>query len=620
MGLAAVVAGRYYPAYRSALTGRAHLLRAEATLRQNRLDAGEPELTEAGAELDAAERDLASAQRRLDDPLIGAVERLPLVGGSLAAAVGLSDMGQGGVQLGRAAIDVTRIYQRQRAAQTGSAAARTEEIFHEIDPAMITIEQRLASIRGQRQQMTGAKAPPEMIAAVRQLDKDLAQVRELSRTYENLSLFLEDFLGFNGPRTYLVLAQNNAELMPTGGLISVYGVIRIEDGHITDKRFEDAVGYGGRWLERSGAYVAPPGPLKRYLLRDMSWNFAVSNWSPDFPTAAQEAEQFFRLAGGPPVDGVIAINVRTIEGLLRVTGPVTVEPYGVTVTADNALNVIEQYTRTAQEPAGDRKAFVGALAEELLGQLVDVAPDRWTPLLDALQRLRDQRQLLFFSGAPKTQLLAHDLGLDGALDQSDGDYFMLVDASVNSTKLNLALEQSIDLSVRLDRDGSAHHQATISYHNDLPRWSRGRDAALVQRLMLGGQYGGYVRVLAPEQSRLEEVTLAGREAAAEEIGTERGRAVFGRFFTVPSGANAELAFRYTTGSAVRRDGDIIEYELHLQKQSGTEAIAVRIALSLPPGARLMSVELDGSPAEWRPNIATDLAKDRELVVRYQVKQ
>jgi len=348
----------------------------------------------------------------------------------------------------------------------------------------------------------------------------------------------------------------------------------------------------------------------------MSWNFAVSNWSPDFPTAAQEAERFFRLAGGPAVDGVLAINVRTIAELLRVTGPVTVEPYGVTVTADNAADVIEQYTRTAQEPASDRKAFVGALAEELLGQLVDPAPDRWTPLLDALERLRDQRQLLFFSGAPKMQLLAHDLGLDGALDQSGGDYFMLVDASVNSTKLNLALEQSIDLSVRLDRDGSARHQATISYHNDLPGWSRGRDPALVQRLMLSGQYGGYVRVLAPEQSRLEHVTLAGREAGAEEIGTEHGKAFFGRFVSVPSGGKAELAFRYTTSGVVRRDGDMIEYKLHLQKQSGTEAIPVRIALSLPQGARLNSADLDGAAVESLTDIETDLAKDRELVVRY----
>jgi len=112
--------------------------------------------------------------------------------------------------------------------------------------------------------------------------------------------------------------------MPTGGLISVYGIITIEDGRIVEKRFEDAVSFGGRWLEQTGAYIEPPAPLRHYLLKDMSWNLAVSNWSPHFPTAAQEAERFFQLAGGRPVDGVIAINVYTIQELLSVTGPITV--------------------------------------------------------------------------------------------------------------------------------------------------------------------------------------------------------------------------------------------------------------------------------------------------------
>ena len=617
--LSATAASRYYPAYRDARNARSHLLRAEAILRQERLDASDAELGEAEHELDAAARAFASAQRRLDDPLIGAGRRLPILGGSLAAAVGITDIGQQGVQLGRNAIDVTRTYQRLRGAATGSAAERTEEIFHEIDPKMNAISQRTESIREQRERVTGAKAPPAMVAAVRQLDDDLAQVVELGQTYEDLSAFLLDFLGFNGPRTYLVLAQNNAELMPTGGLISVYGVLRVEDGRIQEKRFEDAVSYGGRWLERSGAYVAPPDPLRRYLLRDVSWNFAVSNWSPDFPTAAQEAERFFRLAGGPPVDGVIAINVETIEELLRVTGPVTVEPYGVTVTADNALDVIEQYTRMAEEPASDRKAFTGALAEELLGRLVSPAADQWTPLLNALERLRDQRQLLYFSHDVKRQALAQRLGLDGALAATDGDYFMLVDASVNSTKLNMVLQQQIDLAVQLDDDGSAHHQVNVSYHNDLPVWSQGRDPGLVRRLMLGGQYGGYVRLLTPQQSGLERLTLDGRETGAEEIGVEQGKAVFGRFIAVPSGKTLELGIRYTSNAVVRKENGFIEYKLHLQKQSGTEAIPVRVALTLPKGARLDSAELDGAAVESLTGIETDLAKDRELVVRYRAR-
>lgn len=614
--LAVLVATRYYPAYRSALAARDDLREAQALLRDRHLDASVADLVIAEARLDDAERDFRRARRAFDDPMLRVGQHLPLVGGSLRATVQLTDIGIEGVYLGRDAIAMTRTYQRLRDQETGTLTERTEEIFAELDPSMTAIEERLEQIREKRSQVAGAALPPALVSAVREMDQDLDELDELGETYDDLSAFLPAFLGFNGPRTYLVLAQNNAELLPTGGLISVYGVITIQDGRIQEKFFEDAVSYGGRWLERSDTYIEPPAPLKHYLLKDFGWNLAVSNWSPHFPTAAQDAERFFRLAGGRAVDGVIAINVHTIEELLRVTGPITVEPYGVTVIAENALDTIEEHTRTAQEPEADRKAFVGVLAEELLSRLMHARPEQWTPLVEALQRLRDGRQLLFFSHDEEMQTLAHRQGLDGSLETPNGDYLMLVDASVNSTKLNIALEQRIDLTVRIDALGNAQHQVTISYRNNLPAWSKGRDPLLVRRLMLGGLYGGYVRLLAPHSSLLESVTLAGREVGPEEIGTERDKAVFGRFFALASGQETQLGFLYTTSGIARFEDGLLVYRLHLQKQPGTGAVPLSISLILPDGATLRYAELDGSPVEPLTPIETDLSEDRELIIRY----
>ena len=616
--LAALVATRYYPAYRGALAARDDLREAQALLRARRLDASAADLAAAEARLIDAEAGFRRARRAFDDPLLEVGQRLPLVGGSLQATVGLAEIGLEGALLGRDAVAVSRTYQRRRDRGQGSLTEQANELLAEIDPSMATIRERLSLIHEERLEVTAALLPPALAAAVRELDDDLAELDELVRTYDDLSAFIPDFLGFNGPRTYLVLAQNNAELLPTGGLISVYGVITIEDGRIVEKHFGDAVAYGGRWLERSGAYIEPPPPLRRYLLKDVSWNFALSNWSPHFPSAAREAERFFRLAGGPPVDGVIAINVRTIEELLRVTGPVRVESYEVMVSADNALEVIEEHTRSALEPEQDRKAFVGLLAEELLSRLMRASAQQWTPLVEALERLRDQRQLLFFSDHPGLQERVRSLGLDGALEQPDGDYVMLVDASVHSTKLNIVLEQRIDLTVQIDALGGAHHRLSVTYHNDLPAWSQGRDPDLVRRLMLSGRYGGYVRLLAPGGSRVQSVALAGREVGPEAIETERSKAVFGRYFALRSGEQAELAFGYTTPAVARPEGELLVYRLYLQKQPGTDAIPVGLQIILPAGARLHSADLDGRPVASVTRVETDLAEDRELVVRYRL--
>jgi hypothetical protein len=242
--------------------------------------------------------------------------------------------------------------------------------------------------------------------------------------------------------------------------------------------FEDAVAFGERWQQQTGDYVEPPAPLKHFLLKDWSWNLALANWSPDFPTAALQALTFFELGSGAPqergVDGVLAINVATLEELLGVVGPVAVPEYGVTVDQANALEVTESLTRSPLEPGSDRKAFVALLAEEVLGRLMETPPSQWSTLLETLERLRDSKSVLFYSDQPDLQALATRMGLDGSLRQPQGDYLMLVDASVNSTKLNIVLRQEVDLTAELDELGNAHVDVQVDYRNELPAWE-GRD-------------------------------------------------------------------------------------------------------------------------------------------------
>jgi hypothetical protein len=78
-----------------------------------------------------------------------------------------------------------------------------------------------------------------------------------------------------------------------------------------------------------------------------------------------------------------------------------------------------------------------------------------------------------------------------------------------------------------------------------------------------------------------------------------------------------VTFRYTSsGVSTTRDG-VTEYRLHIQKQSGTPALPLRIALRLPPGAELDAATLDGADVASLRDIETDLSEDRELVVRYR---
>jgi hypothetical protein len=353
------------------------------------------------------------------------------------------------------------------------------------------------------------------------------------------------------------------------------------------------------------------------LLKDTSWNLLVSNWSPDFPTSAQSAARFFDLGGGGKVDGVIAIDVTTLERLLEVTGPVDVPEFDVTVTSENAYDLTEEYTRIPYEPNADRKAFAGLLADEVLRRVLHPESGQWSSLVDVTQRLGDEKDLLLYSFDPKQEELIRQWRWDGGVRYSSGDHLMLVDASVNSTKLNAVVTHKANVAVQLERDGSATTRVTLSYDNDLAAWEKGRDPVLVERLMLGGLYGGYVRLLAPPGSRIISVRDGGKDVGLEEVSRENGLAVFGRFFALPRDTQRQLEFTYKTPPVVERQGDRWTYTLDLQRQPGWE-LPLDLQVSPPDGMHAESTLVDGeATASTGAGMRIDLSTDRVITVRFR---
>ena len=133
-------------------------------------------------------------------------------------------------------------------------------------------------------------------------------------------LTIPGLLGNKQAQNYLVLAQNRDELRGTGGFISGIGLLTVQNGKIL--RFN----IGDSYLvdDFSKRYPKPPEPLKRFMLADY-WVTRDANWSPDFPSAAQQTQALYTLSTGIQTQGVIAFNQLAIKRLLEVIGPVQVQ-------------------------------------------------------------------------------------------------------------------------------------------------------------------------------------------------------------------------------------------------------------------------------------------------------
>lgn len=618
-GLTALATLHYRALYDDAVEAKEQLLAAQESLQGKRLDASAADLEQAEARFRAAGEGFRDSRDALQsDPLVWALQRLPGIGRQLSVAEEVLEMGAEASGMGLKGVAVAEEYQTVKTETESSITEKTMTLLDRVEPHMAELEKQLTAIVSSREQINDDRLLPPLSAALREVDEHRDELQELVDTYHQSAVLFPDFLGFRGPRTYLVLAQNNAELLPTGGLISVYGTLTLNEGRIQEMHFADAIAFGEEWQRQGLGYVEPPAPLKDYLLKDWSWNLGLSNWSPHFPTAARQALFFYEKSGGPPVDGVIGINVNTLQELLDVTGAVSVEEYGVTVDSANALDVTEELTRSPLEPGDDRKAFVAFLAEEMLHRLMRLPSDSWTPLLDTVDDLRDRHDVLFYPLDPTLQAVANEMGLDGSVQQPSGDYLMLVEASVNSTKLNIVIDEQVSINATLDEMGNARTEVQLHYENDLSDWEKGRDPELVRKLMLQGLYGGYLRILAPANSRLLSAGVDGVEAGLSELSAEEGKTVFGRFFSLPRDSKRDLSFRYVTPAVVDFSGDAAEYRLFIQKQPGAVAFPLKMSFTLPAGAKAVSLSLDGRLLDKRHlEIETDLSQDREIVLRYE---
>src|SRR5205085_6348840 len=92
-------------------------------------------------------------------------------------------------------------------------------------------------------------------------------------------------LGANTPQQYLMLAQNNDELRPTGGFISAVGVVKVDRGELSVEWFRDSFAVDDLSINHSPA----PAPLEKYMWAEQ-WLLRDSNWYADFPTSADVAQ------------------------------------------------------------------------------------------------------------------------------------------------------------------------------------------------------------------------------------------------------------------------------------------------------------------------------------------
>lgn len=416
------------------------------------------------------------------DPIWVSVETVPWLGPNLAAvrtAAAASDdvasrvvrplVAAGtGVDLRALAITDGRIDLAPiRAAQPAVAKARTA--FTAARASVATIE-------------TGALVSP-VAAGVDRLHDVLDKAAPDMDALGNAVRLLPSMLGADGPRDFLLAAQNPAELRATGGLIGAVALVHADNGVVTLQRQEAGTSIGP-WkapvadipLNTEGLY----GPLVGRYLQD-------ANLTPDFPLAAATASRMWTTAYGGAVDGVVAVDPVVLSGLLTATGPVTL-PSGDRLTSGNAVKLLlsDVYQRYADPATQD--AFFASAASAVFNRMSSGDVDA-KKLLSALADAGESRRVLIWSARSEDQKVLAGTTLAGGLPASDlstagiGVYFN----DATGAKMDYYLRTSVAAGSAVCRaDGKPSTVVDVTLTNRAPADAA---TALPRYVTGGGTYG-----------------------------------------------------------------------------------------------------------------------------------
>ena len=591
LGYKVVRAGLYgMSAYNSASELR-HFVSGD--LEANDLVQAQSSLAELARSTAALEREL-----RLFRPLLRGAGVIPAIGPTIA---GLPDLLAAGQEYTFIANEAVRLLAEVQSSQPQTPLPQLGLTVIANNPeAFAILGEHAAQARQSLERIDASELVPKLSEPVEQL-QSIAVLAEAGLT---LSTQLPELMGFNGPRYYLLLVQNNHELRATGGFISAVGMVTMEDGVPGNIDLTDSYNIRRDDVDHPWA----PAPMQEHMGIQLVF-VRDANWSPDLPTSGQLARTLYHQDAGTQVDGVITVDLRAVELLVDALGPLKVKGAQERVTGENLVDQIKQFwdrpiqTGDTKESAGmqewwkQRKDFMPAMAEAALNR---VRSGRFNPLAvaDAGRAALDERAIQVWLVNAEADAILAEHGWNGSMQPVDGaDLVGLIDTNMGYNKVDSVLDRALDYSVNWPDgpDQPALAEATITYRhpvevvghecNQKPRYGDNYDA-MTERC-----YFDFVRLYVPAGSEL----LSAEGVDPGTVGTAFGEnvtTVFSGYFEMMPGSEHTVRFRY------RLPPDIVpeEYRLAIRRQSGSGPLSVTADVA----GQTLTTEVVGGQFIWDP--------------------
>lgn len=591
--------------FRDVVALRAEMLSAHTALSDARRDL--PDLDAAAAGLEHADARLAAARMRLDGRTLRLAGLLPVLGTNVTVLSDLIEAGSVSVDVLRQGLDAARPLLDPSTPPRAEDGRLPTEALQELDRDLAGLPvDRLRMARDRLVAHPRRWLPQQLDGAVDEAVDGASALLDAVDAAREASALLPSALGTEAPRHYLLAMQNSAELRGTGGLIGFEAVLTIDAGRLSLSE----LGGNEHVVVPAGAVTLAEDLHDRYGSAAPERSLLNVNVHPDLPTTGALLVEVYRAATGLSLDGVIAIDVPGLAGLLDGSGPIRVpeefrrEPGFTAAFPPKAL--VTALLVDAYEVHGGateiRERFHRAVAEQVFDRLLHLEWD--VKFLRRASHAVAGRHLQLYSVHPEEQRALEARGIAGRLGATGAaDLLALTANNAAGNKQDVHVAHRVAAKVLLSVETATGTRAlqarrelsmTVKLDNPLPRG--GMDPYIL-RSSLSGPDGpvegpaGLNRTWFTVWLDGETELLSGRSGPDPLVArahTFRGLLAIDHVLDTP--AEQTRSFSVDTAGPVgltwNEAGELV-YRLTWWRQAKAIPDALDVSIEAPPGWRIV---------------------------------
>lgn len=220
----------------------------------------------------------------------------------------------------------------------------------------------------------------------------------------------------------LILLQNPNEPRSTGGFTGSILLLDSSDDFI-EWSFSDIYALDRR-VPRSAQLPAPE------FFHDLSQTISLrdANFFPNFETSARLYQQFFKSIDEKVPTTIIGINISTAEELLRLTGPIHLNQWGITVNQSNVDLALQFLVGSQIAGRYEVKKPIVLLIEKMFSSSVLDSVSMEKIIQFDAQGFKDQKNILAYSENKSLQKIFKTWNITGAVEKNkEVDNFLYFD-------------------------------------------------------------------------------------------------------------------------------------------------------------------------------------------------